>query len=51
MVCLDNFVEFSFFNIVIGHYRKIPSGITETHEVDLTWAGYERINLRREVDN
>ena len=35
MVCLDNFMEFSVLNFVIGHNRKIPSGLTETHEVDL----------------
>ena len=35
MVCLENFVEFSIFNFVIGHNRKIPSGLTKTHEVDL----------------
>ena len=45
MVCLDDFVEFSVLNCVIGHNRKIPSGLTETHEDD------ERINWRREVDN
>ena len=35
MVCLDNFVEFFIFNFVIGHNRKFPSGLTETHDVDL----------------
>ena len=39
MVCLDNFVEFSIFNFVIGHNRKIPSGLTEIHEVDLYMSG------------
>ena len=39
MVCLDNFVEFSIFNFVIGHNRKIPSDLTETHEVDLNLSG------------
>ena len=35
MVCLDNFVEFSICNFVIVHNRKIPSGLTDTHEVDI----------------
>ena len=35
MVCLDDFVDFSIFNFVIVHNRKIPSGLKETHEVDL----------------
>ena len=39
MVGLDNFVAFSIFNFVIGHNRKIPSGIKETHEVDLYLSG------------
>ena len=28
-------MEFSIFNFVIGHNRKIPSTLTETHEFDL----------------
>ena len=39
MVCLDNFVEFSILNFVIGHNRKIPSGLTETHEDNLHLSG------------
>ena len=35
MVCLDNCVEFSIFNFVIGHNRKIPSDLTKTHEADI----------------
>ena len=35
MVCLDDFVEFSIFNFVIMHNRKIPNGLTETEEVVL----------------
>ena len=31
MVCLDNFVEFS----ILRHNRKIPIGLTETHEDDI----------------
>ena len=34
------------------HNRKIPRGLTETHEAEFyTWAGYKRINWIREVDN
>ena len=51
MVCLDNFVEFSIFNFVIGHTRKFPSGLTELHEADWYLSGPEMINWRREVDN
>ena len=36
MVCFDDFMEFSIFNFVIVINRKIPSGLTETHEVDIT---------------
>ena len=32
-------MEFSIFNFVIGHNRKIPSGLTETHKVDLPFQG------------
>ena len=43
MVFLEDSVKFSIFNFVIAHNRKIPSGLTETHEVDLylngLWAG------------
>ena len=28
-------MEFSIFNFVIGHNRKFPSGLTETHDVDI----------------
>ena len=28
-------MEFSILNFVIRHNRKIPSGLTETHEDDL----------------
>ena len=32
-------MEFSILNFVIGHNRKIPSGLTETHEDDLYLSG------------
>ena len=35
MFFLEVFVEFSIFNFVVVHNRKIPSGLTETHEVDI----------------
>ena len=28
-------MDFFFFNFVIGHNRKFPSGLTETHNVDI----------------
>ena len=50
MVCLNDFVEFSIFNFVIRHNRKIPSGLTETHEVDLNLSGLWKDKWRRDVD-
>ena len=35
IVCLEDFVELAISNFVVVHNRKIPRGLTETHEVDL----------------
>ena len=44
-------MELSIFNVVVVHNRKIPRGLTETHETDLYLSGgYKRINWIREVD-
>ena len=32
-------MDFSIFNFVVVHDRKIPRGLTETHEVDLYLSG------------
>ena len=36
IVCFEDFVEFSIFNFKIVRNRKIPRGLTETHNLDYT---------------
>ena len=39
MIYLEDFVELSIFNFVVVHNRKIPRGLTDSHEADLYLIG------------